>query len=538
MAALRKGRERSPTDNQTGERKPPFFAPAQGGAGFPASLRSPGLLKSLFILSCLLIVLLLLFALVSAWPFSTDDAYITLRYAANWASAGQLNWNLGDPIRVEGYSSSLYLTLGFLALKLSVSPIVLLKILSVAALMGAFALIFRLTRRQANPWFGLLAVLCFGTYFGTIWWGVSGLETATYILFILASISLYRESRTAQGKRGRGLLALTGFMVFLSGFTRPEGPVIGIVIGFFLIAEGVLDRRKLKDIVVDAAFLAAPFFFCYGFYFMARWSYFGAVWPNSYYFKTGYGGDPWRLIAMFFEVAAIPLIFGVVSLASPKSRRFPVFLYAYIGLTVGLLYGVDPVVAHHNRHALTALAALSILLSLALFELYKKKRRLASVLVLGLVVFLLATGLGNIGKARRESWHYAGRMDARARLAAFLNTLPLSSYAIGDAGLVPFLTPDKKVFDYYGLNSKAFTSPPINNDLVRYIAWLAEEKPDAVVVVSRERESLRPRNRTQRHLVDVFSKEDGYVDSGRSFGFERDRYQYRVLIRRQSVNGK
>ena len=124
MAALRKGVGKSPTENLTGERKSSRLIPAKSG-GFPASLKTPGFLKSLFIFSCLLIFLLLLSILVSAWPFSTDDAYITLRYAANWASAGQLNWNLGDPVRVEGYSSSFYLILGFLALKLSLSPILL-----------------------------------------------------------------------------------------------------------------------------------------------------------------------------------------------------------------------------------------------------------------------------------------------------------------------------------------------------------------------------------------------------------------------------
>ena len=123
-------------------------------------------------------------------------------------------------------------------------------------------------------------------------------------------------------------------------------------------------------------------------------------------------------------------------------------------------------------------------------------------------------------------------------MAEYLDALPISNYAIGDAGLVPFLTLEKKVYDYYGLNSRAFTTPPIENDLDKYIKWLSGENPDAVVIVSKKNSVFIPKNETQRHIVRTFSEERGYVDSGRSFGSEGDKFHYRILIRKKSLPGK
>jgi hypothetical protein len=41
--------------------------------------------------------------IVAAWPFTVDDAYITLRYAKHLAGGQGLVWNLGER-PVEGYS--------------------------------------------------------------------------------------------------------------------------------------------------------------------------------------------------------------------------------------------------------------------------------------------------------------------------------------------------------------------------------------------------------------------------------------------------
>ena len=100
-------------------------------------------------------------------PYSADDSFIPLRYAENFAQHGRLNWNLDDPERVEGYSSSLYLAFAVLAIKLSLSPILMLKLLSIAALFGASFLVFNMTRSLSNRWFGLLAIAFYTGYYGT-----------------------------------------------------------------------------------------------------------------------------------------------------------------------------------------------------------------------------------------------------------------------------------------------------------------------------------------------------------------------------------
>ena len=54
--------------------------------------------------------------LADAWPFNTDDAYITLRYARHWVEGHGISWNIGEP-RVEGYSNFLFLVIGDDAIK-------------------------------------------------------------------------------------------------------------------------------------------------------------------------------------------------------------------------------------------------------------------------------------------------------------------------------------------------------------------------------------------------------------------------------------
>jgi len=121
----------------------------------------------------------------------------------------------------------------------------------------------------------LFATLFFASYYGTTWWTVSGLETAVYVFLSIACISVFVHSERAQQSKSLWLLAACSLLVFLASITRPEGPVLGIVIGSYLLGSGILCRTQKISLLEKVAFFTIPFIALYGFYFHILYYHFG-----------------------------------------------------------------------------------------------------------------------------------------------------------------------------------------------------------------------------------------------------------------------
>ena len=171
---------------------------------------------------------------------------------------------------------------------------------------------------------------------------------------------LFAEPERAP-RQARKLLAWLSLLAFIAGITRPEGPVIGIVLAAAFFINSLIRRKPFKGLIKDLIFLAVPFTLLYGTFFIARFSYYHKLWPNTYYFKTAYQGDALVLIKMFIAVAGFSLVFGLLSLIDPRKRSLLLPAYLYIGLMLILLNGVDPVMGQDNRHASVAIALTAII---------------------------------------------------------------------------------------------------------------------------------------------------------------------------------
>lgn len=494
--------------------------------------------NGLFAAALLLLMITLAIGIRQLWIFSTDDAYITLRYAENWIRHGHLTWNVSETPPVEGYSSTLYLLLGALALLGGASPLLVWKLTGIAALAGTCLLLLRWMAPLTSRCTALLAAMLYACYAGTVWWAVSGLETPVYVFLLLAALVLFDRSReaTAPSHRHR-LLGATSLVVFLGGLTRPEGPVVGILLGAFVVADGLVRRETARAVVIQALWLALPFAVLYSGYFALRYAHFGRLWPNTFYCKVANAANPWTIIAMFLEAARIPLLIGLCGFLNAGRRRLLALLYGFIILNTALYYGVDPIIGHLNRHSMISLALAYTVCALGLHELLARLRPWAvwSVpLVLGL---LTACGfLFNLPNLTRSATRYTARMEARVQLAAYLRGIPVTDYAMGDAGLVPCLTPDVPVYDYYGLNSSEFVSPSINRDMRKYAEWLLSQRPHAVILISWNARQWMPQNERQAELAAVFNEQTGYLDQQINFGAPGDTFQYRVLLRASEHN--
>lgn len=489
----------------------------------------------IFVIVAAAVVCVTAFALWQTWPFTTDDAYITLRYAQNWSTYGRLDWNLDNAAPVEGYTNTLYLLLATGAMKLGYCPVLILKSLGLVALCAAALILFRLVATSANRWAALLAVILFAGYPGTIWWSVSGLETPTYVFLVLACLALFdRCERSTVLRHKRTLLCLLSLLVFLCALTRPEGPVIGIVLGGLMVAKSLFLKRTGIRILADTLCLALPFVLLYALFFVIRYDYYGRLWPNTFYCKTNQVAQPWTIAWQFIVCAQYALVVGLVAFLNPRRRPLLTLCYCFIVANTLLYYGVQPSIAHLNRHALASLALAYAVCAVGLHELFARWHTLGVTLGLGVVLWAMGYGvLINTPTLHANAAHYATRMEARAKLAHYLQSLPIKNYAIGDAGLVPYLTPDLFVYDYYGLNSTEFIAPEINRSGVAYAKWLLHQRPHAVVVVGDHPSFLPIWNETQAALLAHFTPANGYEDAGIVIGAKHDVFRYRVLLNRE-----
>lgn len=199
---------------------PCVTAPAQT----PAALRWS-------LLACLPAVLVLGWQVAFAWPFFSDDSFITLRYAEHLLLGHGPVWNPGD--RVEGYSNLLWLLLvaGLGALGC--------ELVTAARLLGAFAVLASLwwlarlpratnLRTAASA---AMAPLLLASAAPLMGWTLGGLEGPLVLLWlVLGGTAVLRLGPDAS----RRALLLASLPFALLCWTRPDGPLWAATTGILL----------------------------------------------------------------------------------------------------------------------------------------------------------------------------------------------------------------------------------------------------------------------------------------------------------------
>lgn len=233
----------------------------------------------------LLYVLLAVMALalaVNLLPYHRDDAYITYRFAVNFAAGDGIVFNRGGPW-VEGFSSPLwFFLLGALA---AIFPPQLLPVwgvtLGLLSFGGVFYVIWRLSSdsgddvygREYLTWRPLIAGGLAGLLPGICYYGVTGLETVLFLLVVLVFAGSMARQLSPIWGGGAGLAAI---------WVRPEGSWLLVMAAVQLAAEGQLrDLRKKEVFLPLAAVLLSTLFLLLG-----RLVVFHDILPNTYYAKV------------------------------------------------------------------------------------------------------------------------------------------------------------------------------------------------------------------------------------------------------------
>ncbi len=250
--------------------------------------------------------------LAARWRLGpVDDAFITLRYAANWAMGRGLCFNPGE--RVEGYTNFLLVLLQAAGIKLGLDPVVVMRGIGWIGL-GALAYIVAracaVAFYESRGWLSVPAAILITLNPAVLGWAVSGLETVLYALLLLAGILF------ASGDRRPPNGAMAGACLILAGLTRPEAMALFPFFAFLLRWNGASRREILR--------LALLFLVGYGSYFAFRAVWFGSLFPNTFYAKLDYGNTlllqrglayVWSFVVaspliVLFSLAAIPLLRG------------------------------------------------------------------------------------------------------------------------------------------------------------------------------------------------------------------------------------
>ncbi|HHO49717.1 MAG TPA: hypothetical protein ENK18_02330 [Deltaproteobacteria bacterium] len=287
-----------------------------------------------------------LYALIVArfW-FLCDDAYITFRFARNWAQGRGLVFNPGEFPPVEGYSNFLWLVYAALLELLSAPVSVIVPLTS--ALAGA-ALLLRVHSVMRHhlgvtevP--ALLATLTLALSPAIGVWATSGLATMPFALlvFLLAQAWIIDDDPDERVRSAGLAIALC--------LIRTEGIAwVGVIAGVSVIGRALGDR-PLAPHLRRLARSAVPVAVIYGLYTGWRYGYYGTLIPNTALAKVEFGprllARGLKYVSLFWLTTLIPLLSLLPALLLVRGERrglwIPLTLLALGFPAYGVVVGGD-----------------------------------------------------------------------------------------------------------------------------------------------------------------------------------------------------
>lgn len=440
----------------------------------------------------LILALALLHVLRYLNPF--EDAYITFRYAMNFARGSGLVYNPGE--RVEGCSSLLWtVVLGGLS-KLGCSLPATATALSIGASLALLALTFGVARATigGNDLAALLAPLLVSSSGTFAYYAGTGMETVLFALLVLGAVALTPKESVASA-------SMLGLVLAGAAATRPEGAGYAVVLCLLCAIHG--PRRAL---VVLATFVP-PFAAVMAF----RHAYFGHLAPNTYYAKAVPSGGLFLGGLSYFEEYLTfwgGVVFGAASFrcatyaaqVPASTRRFgqasaAVFVAACAN---AVLVGGDTFAFH--RVLLPALPSSAICVAVVVARAFEARSRHRHALALATVALAAwsvgAAFLPRTSLTARHLPSFAGTVDDVASInrqyfavGEYLreHAPPGAVLAINAAGIVPYVS-ELPTIDMLGLTDSHIAHRPI--ELGR--SFHGHEKNDPDYVLAREPDLILP----------------------------------------------
>jgi arabinofuranosyltransferase len=447
----------------------------------------------------LIALLLLVFHCMIYWNTMVDDAFISFRYSENWALGHGPVYNAGE--RVEGVTNMLWVAILAIPAALNMDLTLVSRILGIMLTVGSFVLVIYWSRSILEKSSDLWAAFLIASSAPIACWATGGLETPLFAFLVLAAMirAFREEDRDRQGW-------LSGILFALAGMTRPEG---------FLFWGGFVLFRLIESITGSHRWRASDWQRIFGFlvlaipFVLARWIYYGNVFPNTFYVKTGrglrgiLGGGRYTLEFLSAFGGGVLIGIGLLSLLDARKRRWMAYCLGISGLFaayVVLLGGADWMALFRYYVPVIPLLIIPISLGFGMIgewltggrlpgsESIPSWRKNIAILFIGILIVVFNLQVTYLVRFR-DVKHYGGFDDYHRYLKAVEYMIQHSSkdalIAVQNAGTVPYFT-QRRTIDMSGLADKHIAHTEAKGKLKRrYDAdYILSRKPDYVEILS------------------------------------------------------
>ena len=214
--------------------------------------------------------------------WEVDDAYISYRYADNLLHGAGLVYNPGEI--VEGYTNFLWTLWIAAGLALGLDPAGLALASTIAAGLSLVALTYHIGARLTGvgALWPLWSVAALAVDTGVLTYGArgSGLETLPFAVLVLLPVALLWGG-AARAVRWR---VVGGVALAAAALLRPEGIIVAaILLGGRAVQDGAAGR-PVRRLLAGGAL---PFAAIWLPYQVWRIGFYGYLFPNTFYAKTG-----------------------------------------------------------------------------------------------------------------------------------------------------------------------------------------------------------------------------------------------------------
>lgn len=403
------------------------------------------LLKSPY--SMLLLLLPLLFIYVRHVYATCDDTYIFLVYAKNFLEGHGLTYN---GARVEGYTSGLWLALIILGgLTGAALPAVAEYLSMASAILLLCAVIYLGRVVSLSPTRAMLPAVLIAATGDIAFYAGSGMETLLFTALLVFATAF------ASSKPPEATLKSLYFPAFLvlATLARPEGALVSAV----LISSLAIRAGSWKGFIrcaLTCVVMYMPIL-------LARYAYYGYLFPNTYYAKgsSGFGnvhhGVEYMAVVLprfAFVIAPCALLLAYAAIRRDRDTLRDIALPVALALVLSLyvvIIGGDFLVG--ARFLIPMLPLLYVVLIRLAHFLPTPSVTVATLIIASTLV---------IGFLRDETisrdielWRY-NTTERRAIAEHLLDEFPPNALvALNPAGIIPFVT-GMPTIDMIGLNDE------------------------------------------------------------------------------------
>ena len=425
-----------------------------------------GFIKDDKILSRFILIislLLIIFYFYATWDFPIDDAYISFRYARNFAEGNGLVYNIGE--RVEGYSNFFWVILNGVAIYFGANPLYFSTIFSAILYVMLLVVFWKAlwknleelspgnTQENIPRYIALFGIFLLAVDMRFFIFISSGLETQCFITLFF--ISLFWNWITTERWSYVWFISLA-----LLCFVRADGFIYAGIIILAQFINLLTNKKPLKKLIINTGILLIIL----SLYSLWRWLYYHDILPNTYYAKTSIINYEQEVFGIAYTLKFLSSIsiFFFISLIGLFTHPIKKNIYFLVALLLVFLYvtyiGGDWM--PNERFYLSLIPVFSFFAVIGAIKIEKHIKYFKLILLIVIIVIVIFNLFSLIHYMSIRRIFHLGRtyqdddkILTEIGLYIKANSSKDDKIAVNFAGIIPYYS-ERYTIDMTGLNDK------------------------------------------------------------------------------------